>query len=226
MASPPVVMLAPGVGCSKVEHQHAPELHDHEHQHQHQLERRGGAVTADRPDDVTQAVGPQQPPDPHQAEEPQDREEGRQAAQQVDPAALLDEVSASRMRQREVAEEVEQEDRGQRPLHEARDLLGALGHAGQVGDDHVDDRDHGQQADEDLVSRLRDGWRQSLQRPRAHGPRVTALCSLRDRIGDLPVPGRLLSGYAARGAIAVTGDTIAKAPRTSGASITLTLAWT
>ncbi len=91
--------------------------------------------------------------DPDDPEYPQDLELGqRQAGQEIHPTETAEEVMGLRVGREQAKCEVEQEDEAQERIHDERDLT--QGCVGQPDvEDEVEQRQHRQGADEELVAR-------------------------------------------------------------------------
>ncbi len=95
-ASPPVVILAAGVLLLEVDDEDAPELeHDDDHEQDDQ-QSVVGAILDERPEDIPSPVFSEQAGHANESEDPEETEARRQAAEQIEPAALLDEVDPLR----------------------------------------------------------------------------------------------------------------------------------
>ena len=144
-------MFAPGASFSRVEDLQAAEL-QHEDAHEQQREQRAaGALPDQAPRDRTTAEVLHEPVDAHEPDDPQELElrEG-QGRQQVGPPEATEEVAAAGGSRDEPIEEVDEEDSAQEPVHDREDVLDARV-VGDVDEHQVDQREHRQDGDEDLV---------------------------------------------------------------------------
>ena len=96
---------------------------------------------------------PQESCHPDEAEDPQDLDlRERQARKQISPSEVSEEVGAPRRCGHEAVGEVDEEDEAEQAVHDTENVLQVGVATHDIGEDKVDNRQHRQDANKDLIA--------------------------------------------------------------------------